>query len=303
MLIGGDLPVSRMGFGAMHLTGPGMWGEHPDPEHCVRILRRAVDLGVTFIDTADAYGPGTNERIIRKALHPYPAGLVISTKGGLLRTGPGDWTGPSPYVMPLGRPEYLRQQVELSLANLGVDTIDLYQLHAIDPTVPLDEQIGVLATLQDQGKIRHIGLSGQPGITVADLDRARALAPIAAVENLYNLAERTGTVTLNHAEHHQLAFIPWFPLGHGQLAGCDSPLAPLADHFDAKPAQLALAWLLHVSHATLPIPGTTSLHHLEQNMRATDIHLTPGDLDLLTSTIDAAGLTTWAPPNEIAAHA
>lgn len=193
LTIGGDLTVNRLGYGAMHLTGPGMWGEPTDPQGAIRVLRRAVDLGVNFIDTADSYGPGTNEQIIRRALHPYPVDLVISTKGGLLRSGPTDWTRDGdPYIVPLGRPEYLRQQVEVSLRNLNLDCIGLYQLHRIDPAVPLADQLGELVRLQQQGKIRHLGLSGQPWVTVDELTQARAIADIVAVENLYNVADRAG---------------------------------------------------------------------------------------------------------------
>lgn len=295
--IGGDLTVARLGFGAMHLTGPGMWGEPRDPDNAIRVLRRAVELGVNFIDTADAYGPGTNERIIRRALHPYPDDLVICTKGGLLRSGPTDWTRADgdPYVMPLGRPEYLRQQVEVSLYNLGVDRIDLYQLHSIDPTVPLADQLGELARLREQGKIRHIGLSGQPGVTVDEITESRAITEIAAVENLYNIADRSGEDSLWHAEKHGIAFIPWFPLGHGDLVADGGVLGPLASRFGATPAQLALAWLLHHSPATVLIPGTTSVRHLEENMRAADLRLSPADMAAVTAEVDRLRPVTWRP--------
>ncbi|MGW2663055.1 aldo/keto reductase [Nocardia tengchongensis] len=296
LTIGGDLEVNRIGYGAMHLTGPGMWGDPVDPDAAVAVLRRAVELGVNFIDTADSYGPGNNEQIIRRALHPYPEHLVISTKGGLLRTGPTDWTGENePYIMPLGRPEYLRQQVELSLRNLGVDCIDLYQLHSIDPTVPLADQFGALVSLQQQGKIRHIGVSGQPEVTAAQLEEARRFADIVAVENLFNLADRGGEQSLRYAENNGMAFLPWFPLGHGGLVGADSPLEPIAAQFGVAPSQLALAWLLHWSPATLLIPGTTSIPHLEQNLAAADLALSPTDLATIVDAVEASGIETWSP--------
>ncbi|MEV0090224.1 aldo/keto reductase [Streptomyces sp. NPDC050738] len=296
LTIGGDITVNRLGYGAMHLTGPGMWGPPTDPDNAIAVLRRAVELGVTFIDTADSYGPGDNERIIRKALHPYPDDLVISTKGGLLRTGPTDWAGEGdPYIVPLGRPAYLRQQVELSLFNLGVERIDLYQLHSIDPTVPLADQFGELVALQQEGKIRHIGLSGQPGVTLDDLAHASAHARITAVENLYNIADRVGEDVLRHSEEHGVAFIPWFPLGHGGLVGPDSPLTPIAADFGANPAQLALAWLLHHSPATLLIPGTTSVDHLEANLRAAELTFSESEMTAITEAVDAADMDIWRP--------
>jgi aryl-alcohol dehydrogenase-like predicted oxidoreductase/uncharacterized RmlC-like cupin family protein len=272
-----DLCVYRLGYGAMHLTGYGMWGPPENPDNAIRILRRAVDLGVSFIDTADAYGPGDNEQIIKRALHPYPEHLVICTKGGMLRTGPGDWTEGEPYIAPLGRPAYLRQQVELSLRNLGVDRIDVYQLHSIDPLVPLADQLGELALLRDEGKIRHIGISGQPGVTVEQLDQARRITSIAVVENLFNIADQSGQDVLAYAERQGIAYIPWFPLGHGGLLQESGPLAAAARQHGATPAQLALAWLLRRSPVTLPIPGTTSLQHLEQNMKAPEVLLTEGE--------------------------
>ncbi|HKP59704.1 MAG TPA: aldo/keto reductase [Polyangiales bacterium] len=296
LTISRELIVQRLGFGAMHLTGKGMWGDPPDPEAAIRVLRRAVELGVNFLDTADAYGPGNNEQIIRRALHPYPDDLVISTKGGLLRSGPKDWSleGP-PYIVPCGRPAYLRQQVELSLRNLGVDCIKLYQLHAIDPTVPLADQLGELIRLREQGKIRHIGLSGQPAVKLDDLVRSRELTEIASVESLYNLVDRTDDTALEYAESHDIAYVPWFPLGHGELTRPNSPLAPLARQFDLTPAQLALAWLLHRSPATLLIPGTTSLRHLEENMKAREVKLTTAEMREITSAVDALQLKPFRP--------
>ncbi|MFE9222695.1 aldo/keto reductase [Streptomyces lavendulae] len=296
LTIGGDLAVHRLGYGAMHLTGPGMWGPYPDPAHAVAILRAAVELGVDFIDTADCYGPGDNERIICQALHPYPEQLVISTKGGLLRRGPSDWTIPGrEYIVPLGRPAYLRQQVEMSLRNLGVERIDLYQLHSIDPLVPLAEQIGMLSDLRAEGKIGHIGLSGQPEVTCEQLTQACALTDIAAVENLYNVADRTGDAALKYAEQHDVVFIPWFPLGHGQLVAPGGPLEGVAAQCGASVSQLALAWLLQRSPSTLLIPGTTSLAHLAENMKAADLVLSESDLTLIEEALSGYSLATRRP--------
>ncbi|MEU6226713.1 aldo/keto reductase [Streptomyces sp. NPDC047042] len=270
--LGDDLTVNRLGYGAMRLTGPGFWGEPADPAEAVRVVRRAVELGVNFIDTADAYGPFTSDRIIRDALHPYADGLVIATKVGLTRPGPDDWR-------PVGRPEYLRQQTELNLRHLGLETIDLLQLHRIDPAVPLEDQVGELAELRTEGKVRHIGLSE---VTVEEVEKARTIAPIVSVQNLYNVAERKSEDVLRYAEQHGLAFIPWFPLAMGQLAGPGSPLeAVLKDH-DATPGQLALAWLLRHSPALLPIPGTSSVGHLEENIRSTFIQLSDADYKAIT---------------------
>lgn len=292
--LGGDLTVRRLGFGAMYLTGPGYWGPPADPEAAVRVLRRAVDLGVNFIDTADAYGPDTNEQIIRRALHPYPPDLVITTKGGLLRSGPEDWTRRDrPYIVPCGRPAYLRQQVEMSLRNLGRECIDLYQLHRIDPAVPLADQLGELARLREQGKIRHIGLSGQPEVTVEQIVKAREITEIVAVENLYNVADRSGEKALRYAEEHGIAFIPWFPMGHGDLAKPGSVLAGFARKHGATPAQMAIAWLLHKSPAIIAIPGTSSLNHLEENMGAASISLDEAEMTALADA--AAAVSTWRP--------
>jgi pyridoxine 4-dehydrogenase len=293
--LGGDLTVNRLGYGAMHLTGPGFWGPPADPDEAVKVLRNAVDNGVNFIDTADSYGPGFNEQIIRQALYPYPEDLVISTKGGMLRSGPDDWVRDkgAPYIVALGRPEYLRQQVELSLYNLGLERIELYQLHRIDPAVPLADQLGELLRLQEQGKIHHIGLSGQPEVTVEQLQEARRIADIVSVENLYNVADESGDEALRYAEAEGLAFIPWFPMGHGDLTGPDSPLTEVAKEFGATPSQLALAWLLHRSPNILLIPGTTSLAHLEENLRAADLGLDDGALALISEA--ATRTTTWRP--------
>jgi pyridoxine 4-dehydrogenase len=298
LTIGGDMTVNRLGYGAMHLTGYGMWGPPDDPKEAIRVIRRAVELGVNFIDTADCYGPGYNEQIIRDALHPYTDDLVICTKGGLLRSGPKDWIHGepgSPYIVPLGRPAYLRQQVELSLRNLGIDCIPLYQLHSIDSEVPLADQLGILVELQKQGKIRHIGLSGQPGVTITELIQASEIAKIVAIENLYNIADRADEDVLRHAEKNNVAFIPWFPLGHGALVGPDNVLAPIAAQFDVTPSQLALAWLLHRSPATVLIPGTTSVKHIEENARAADMQLSAADIDVIAAAVDKANPPTWRP--------
>jgi aryl-alcohol dehydrogenase-like predicted oxidoreductase len=271
--IGGDLPVHRLGYGAMQLTGPGVWGDPEDPDEAVRVLRRAVELGVNFIDTADSYGPFVSEKLIRKALRPYPEDLVIATKAGLTRQGPNEWR-------PVARPEYLRQQAELSLRHLGVDRIDLYQLHRIDPQVPLADQLGELVALEQEGKIRHIGLSQ---VTVEQLREARELAPIVSVQNLYNLANRADEDVLNYAEQENIGFIPWFPIATGQLAAPGGPLAAISADHGASPAQLALAWLLRRSPVMLPIPGTSSVAHVEENIAAARITLTDEEFEALSA--------------------
>jgi pyridoxine 4-dehydrogenase len=269
--IAGDLPVHRLGFGAMRITGPGIWGWPKDRGEAGRVLRRAIELGVDFIDTADSYGPFVSELLIHEYLHPYPEGLVIATKAGLTRQGPDRWT-------PVGRPAYLRQQVELSLRHLEVDQIDLLQLHRIDPEVPLEDQIGELASLREEGKIRHIGLSE---VGVDELDAARSVAPIASVQNLYNLANRSAEPVLEHAEHLGMGFIPWFPLATGTLARADGPLARIARDHGATPSQLALAWLLHRSPVVLPIPGTSTVSHLEENVAAALIEMDEDEVKAL----------------------
>jgi pyridoxine 4-dehydrogenase len=273
--IGGKLPVTRLGYGTMQLTGPGVWGEPKDPDEAVRVLRRAVDLGVNFLDTADAYGPVVAEPLIKKALHPYPADLVIATKVGHTRQGPGLWT-------PVGRPEYLRQQTEMALRLLGLEQIPLMQLHRIDPKVPLDDQVGELAKLQEEGKIRFIGLSE---VTVDQLRAAAEIAPIATVQNLYNLADRSAEELLDYSAANGIGFIPWFPLATGELAKPGSPLAALAAKRGATPSQLALAWLLHRSPAMLPIPGTSSVSHLEDNVAAAGIALSEGEYAALEAAV------------------
>jgi pyridoxine 4-dehydrogenase len=274
-LIGGKLPVIRLGYGAMQLTGPGVWGDPKDPDEAVRVLRRAVELGVNFIDTADSYGPVVAEELIKKALHPYPADLVIATKAGQVRPGPGQW-------VPLGRPEYLRQQAEMSLRHLGLERIPLFQLHRIDRTVPLEDQVGELKKLQDEGKIGYIGLSE---ITVDDLIAAQKIAPIATVQNLYNLADRSAEELLNYSASHSIGFIPWFPLATGGLAKPGSPLDELATSRGASASQLALAWLLHRSPVMLPIPGTSSVAHLEDNIAAAQISLSDDEYAALEAAV------------------
>ncbi len=273
--IGGTTTVNRLGYGAMQLTGPGRWGDPDDPAEAVRVLRRAVELGVNLIDTADAYGPFVADLLIRKALHPYPDDLVIATKVGFTRPGPGDWR-------PVGRAGYLRQQTELNLRHLGLERIELLQLHRIDPLVPLIEQIGTLEELRQEGKIHHIGLSE---VTVVQLEQARAIAPIVSVQNRYNLADREAEPLLEHVEANGIAFIPWFPLATGRLAGPGGPLDALAAEHGATPSQLALAWLLRRSPVMLPIPGTSSVAHLEENLAARDIELSDDAFAALLKTV------------------
>ena len=273
--IGGKLPVTRLGYGTMQLTGPGVWGDPKDPDEAVRVLRRAVDLGVNFLDTADAYGPVVAEPLIRKALHPYPADLVIATKVGHTRQGPNLWA-------PVGRPEYLRQQTEMALRLLGLEQIPLMQLHRIDPKVPLADQVGELAKLQEEGKIRFIGLSE---VTVDQLRAATEIAPIATVQNLYNLANRSAEELLDYSAANGIGFIPWFPLATGELAKPGSPLAELAAERGATPSQLALAWLLRRSPVMLPIPGTASVAHLEDNVAAAGITLPDGEYAALEAAV------------------
>ena len=263
--------VNRLGFGAMQLTGAGVWGDPKDPEQALRVLRRALELGVNFIDTADAYGPFVSELLIKKALHPYPQGLIIATKAGLSRQGPNRWT-------PVGRPEYLRQQVELSLRHLGLSRIDLLQLHRVDPKVPMAESLGELVNLQKEGKIRHLGLSE---VSVTQLDAARKIAPIVSVQNLFNLTNRSAEALLDHSAKLGVAFIPWFPLATGALARPGGPLRALAEKHQATPSQLALSWLLRRSPAMLPIPGTSSVEHLEENVAAAELSLTDAEFEAI----------------------
>ena len=268
----GDITVRRLGYGAMRLTGPGIWGDPPDRAEAKRVLRRAAGLGVDFFDTADSYGPYVAEELIREALHPYD-GLLIATKGGLVRTGPDQWK-------PVGRPEYLRQEVEMSLRRLGLERIDLYQLHRIDPKVPVEESVGELAALQREGKIRHIGLSQ---VHVEHIEQARAVAAIVSVQNLYNVSNRRAEPVLEYCEREGMAFIPWFPMAGGELAGPGSALEAAAAAGGATPAQVALAWLLRRSPALLPIPGTASVAHLEENIAAAEIRLSDEQYQRLLS--------------------
>jgi pyridoxine 4-dehydrogenase len=271
--IGGDLEVRRLGFGAMRITGPGIWGPPDDPEGARRLLRRVVELGVDLIDTADSYGPEVSENLIAEALHPYPDGLVVATKGGLRRTGPGLWPRDA-------RPERLRECCEGSLRRLRLDRIDLYQLHSPDPQVPLEDSLGALKELQDEGKIRHVGVSN---VSLDELERARAVVDVVTVQNRYSLVERRSEDVLQECERLGIGFIPWFPLATGDLARPDSPLDRLARAHDATPGQLALAWLLGRSPMMLPIPGTASIEHLEENLAAAEIALDRDELERLAA--------------------
>ncbi|MEI6453911.1 MAG: aldo/keto reductase [Actinomycetes bacterium] len=256
--------VARLGYGAMQITGQGVWGPPEDPEGARGVLRRAVELGVNFIDTADSYGPEVSEQLIADALHPYGE-VLIATKAGLTRTGPGLWH-------PVGRPEYLRQQCELSLRRLKIEAIDLFQLHRVDPKVDADEQYGLLAELLAEGKVQAIGLSQ---VSVEQVEAARKIVEITAVQNLYNAVDRSSEDLLNYCEQQNIAFIPWFPIASGQLAGEHSPLAQIARELGATPSQVSLAWLLARSPVVLPIPGTKSIAHLEENCLAADLVLSP----------------------------
>jgi aryl-alcohol dehydrogenase-like predicted oxidoreductase len=269
--IGGELTVNRIGYGAMRITGPGQWGPPSDPSAARAVLRRAVELGVNFIDTADAYGPGISEELIREALHPYD-GVTIATKGGYVRGGADRWK-------PLGQPNYLRQAVELSLHRLGVERIDLYQLHRIDPEVSLVDQLGTLAELRTEGKIRHIGLSA---VTVAQVEQARNLITIASVQNSYSVLRRSHDAVVDYCTAEGITFIPYYPIGAGELAGVDGPLSTAAKECGATPAQVALAWLLQRSPAMLPIPGTSSLAHLADNVAAGSVSLSVDVIDALS---------------------
>ncbi|HEY8545259.1 MAG TPA: aldo/keto reductase [Acidimicrobiales bacterium] len=273
--IGGDLPVHRLGFGAMRITGEGIWGDPPDRDEAIRVLRRAVDLGVTLIDTADSYGPETSEQLIAEALHPYPDDLVIATKAGQARPGPGQW-------VPLGRPEYLRQQCELSLRRLRLETIDLFQLHRIDPKVPAAEQFGVLAELRQEGKIRHVGLSE---VSVAEIVEAQRTVPIVSVQNRYNLGYRRWEDVVDHCTREGLAFLPWAPINAADLDRVGDPLDAVTREHGAVPSQIALAWLLRRSPVVLPIPGTSKVAHLEQNVAAALVELSDEEY----ATLDEAG--------------
>ena len=273
--IGGDLPVVRLGYGTMQLPGAGVWGPPRDHGEAIRVLRRAVEIGITFFDTADSYGPYVAEDLLGEALHPYADDVVIATKAGLTRQGPDRWT-------PLGQPAYLRQEVEMSLRRLGVERIDLFQLHRIDPAYPVADQVGELARLQEEGKIRHIGLSE---VTVEQLREAQRTAEIVTVQNLYNLARRDAEELLDHCTAAGIGFIPWFPLATGDLARADGPLSVAAKEHDATPSQLALAWLLRRSPVMLPIPGTSSVEHLESNTAAASVELDDDEFQALSDAV------------------
>jgi aryl-alcohol dehydrogenase-like predicted oxidoreductase len=266
--IGQDLEVNRLGFGAMRLTGKGIWGEPKDPEEARRVLKRAVELGVNFIDTADSYGPDVSERLIGETLSPFPKGLVVATKGGLTRPGPDKWN-------PDGRPDYLAKEVEKSLRLLKTDVIDLWQLHRIDPKVPVEQSLEPIVKLKQQGKIRHIGLSE---VKPKEIDRARKVVEIVSVQNLYNVGDRQHEDVLEYCERHNIAFIPWFPVAAGKLARPGGKLDEIAKRHSATVAQLSIAWLLHRSAVMLPIPGTSSVAHLEENMKAGDLRLSEADM-------------------------
>lgn len=263
--------INRLGFGAMRLTGDGIWGEPEDPQEAKQVLKRALELGVNFIDTADAYGPDVSERLIAETLHPYPSNLVIATKGGLVRGGPGDWR-------PDGRPDHLREAIHGSLKRLKKDIIYLYQLHKPDPEVPFEESVGTLADLQKAGKIKYIGLSN---VTVKQLDQARQLIKVVSVQNKFNLTHRDDEDVLEYCEQNGIAFIPWYPLNTGKLADEGSSLDKIAQKYDATPSQIVLAWLLHRSPIMIPIPGTSKVKHLEENMKAANIKLDKKDMEAL----------------------
>jgi aryl-alcohol dehydrogenase-like predicted oxidoreductase len=265
--IGGHLVVTRLGFGAMRITGDGIWGPPKDPEAARAVLRRLPDLGVDLIDTADSYGPYVSEDLIREALHPYD-GIAVATKAGLTRSGPGEWS-------PVGRPEYLRQCCEMSLRRLGVETIDLWQLHRIDPKVPREEQFGVMRELQEEGKVRHLGLSE---VSVEEIEAASQVFKVTTVQNLYNLTARESEDVLEHCEANGIGFIPWFPLAGGKLAEPGGPVAEIADQHGATTGQVALAWLLARSPVMLPIPGTGSVAHLEENVASAGLELSDDEI-------------------------
>ena len=266
--IGGDLEVGRLGFGAMRVTGEGIWGPPDDPEEAKRLLRRVVELGIDLIDTADSYGPEVSENLIAEALHPYPDGLVIATKGGLRRTGPGQWPRDA-------RPERLKECCEASLRRLRLDRIDLYQLHSPDPKVPYEESVGALKELQDEGKIKHVGISN---VSVDELNRARAVVEVVTVQNRYNLEDRHSEDVLEECERENIGFIPWFPLATGRLAEPGGALDRIATEHGATPAQIAIAWLLARSPVMLPIPGTASIEHLEEDVAASRIALSADEV-------------------------
>ena len=265
--IGNDLEVNRLGYGAMRITGEGVWGPPKDKEAARKVLQKAVELGVNFIDTADSYGPYVSEELIAEALSPYKAGVVIATKGGLVRTGPNRW-------LPVGRPEYLEQEVQMSLRRLKTDAIDLWQLHRIDPKVPVEESLAPIIKLQKQGKIKHIGLSE---VKPEEIEQARKVATIVSVQNEYNIGQRKSEATLEYCEKNNIAFIPWFPVAAGKLAQPGGKLDEAAKKHGATVSQLSLAWLLHRSPVILPIPGTSSVEHLEENVKSADVELSDAE--------------------------
>jgi pyridoxine 4-dehydrogenase len=267
LAIGKDLNVNRLGYGAMRITGKGIWGEPKDLETARKVLRRAVELGVNFIDTADSYGPEVSERLIGEALAPYADGVVIATKAGLTRQGPDKW-------LPVGRPEYLQQEVEMSLRRLKLERIDLWQLHRIDPEVPVEESLGVIKKMQEQGKIRHVGLSE---VKPHEIDQARKVVDIVSVQNLYNIGDRTHEDVVDYCTKHGLAFIPWFPVAAGKLAQPGGKLDAAAKRHGTTLSQLSIAWLLHRSPVMLPIPGTSSVEHLEENVAAAGVKLSDAE--------------------------
>lgn len=269
--LGGDLEVSRLGFGAMRITGAGVWGEPEDPQTARHLLRRVIDSGINLIDTADSYGPEVSETLIAESLHPYPENLVIATKGGFERSGPGRWEAAC-------RPERLKRCCEASLRRLRLEQIDLYQLHTVDPKVPIEDSIGALAELQDEGKIRHIGVSNVSG---EELERARRIAPVVSVQNRYNLADRAGDEVLRGCERDGLGFLPWFPLAAGDLAKPGGPVDEIARAHHATASQVALAWLLGTSPVMLPIPGTSSIAHFEENLEGAELELSDAELEAL----------------------
>ena len=265
--LGGDLEINRLGYGAMRIVGDGVWGEPKDPESSKAVLRKVVELGVNFIDTADAYGPGIGERLIGESLAPYKPGVVIATKGGLTRQGPNKW-------LPVGRPEYLVQQLELSLRALKLERIDLWQLHRIDPKVPLEESLAAMKRQQRIGKIRHIGLSE---VKVPEIEQARKIVEIVSVQNQYNVGDRKHEDVLEYCTKHNIAFIPWYPVAAGELAKPGGKLDQVAKQHNATVSQLSLAWLLHHSPVLLPIPGTSSIDHLEENVESQNLSLSDAE--------------------------
>jgi pyridoxine 4-dehydrogenase len=273
--LGGDMEIHRLGFGAMRITGEGIWGEPKNREECKRVLRRAVELGVNFIDTADSYGPDVSEILIGEALAPYKRGLVVATKAGFTRQGPNMWA-------PVGRAEYLTQQVEMSLRHLKLERLDLWQLHRIDPKTPVEESLGAAKRLQEQGKIRHIGLSE---VSVAEIEKARKIVEIVSVQNEYNLTTRKSEDIVNYCEKQKLVFIPWFPVAAGKLAQPGGKLDQIAKQHKASVAQLSIAWLLHRSPVMLPIPGTSSVAHLEENLKSADLHLSDSEWNEVESAV------------------